>query len=209
MAAQFLLEFKDTESLAKEDFVVGKCNKNAYEFLTSPPERWQGNVVLLSGVAGSGKTHLANIWLSHQSSVVSHQVIENIERLDEVGAEGLFHLINKINNEGGKLLLTSTKTSAEIKNMRSEDFSDDLRSRIASAYNIIIEKPDDEVIRALAIKLFSDRQVTVSLDVVDFIMKRIERDYRKIIDAVAHISKQSLEKKRNITIPFVREVIER
>ncbi len=210
MAKQFLLEFSDLESYLKSDFIVGTSNKAAFDFVMSPLEEWVGNIALISGVEGSGKTHLANIWVSKNSLRFedgSLKLVEDIEKLDKAGGEELFHLINKINNEGGKLLLTSTKTAAEIKEAKGEAFSDDLKSRISSAYNIIIEKPDDEVIKALIIKLFSDRQMTVSIDVVEFLSKRMERDYRKIIESIAVISKQSLEKKRNITIPFVKDIV--
>ena len=66
----------------------------------------------------------------------------------------------------------------------------DLASRSKNCLYAEIENPDDELLFAIILKNFSDRQIKVEKKIIDFIISRIDRSYRKIeefIPAMGHV----------------------
>ena len=50
-----------------------------------------------------------------------------------------------------------------------------VKSRTKNCLLAKIEKPDDELMFALILKNFSDRQIAIDKKLIDFIIKRIDR----------------------------------
>ena len=84
---------------------------------------------------------------------------------------------------------------------------EDLRSRTTNFLLYEIEKPDDELIFALILKNFSDRQITLDDKFIQFIIKRIERSYSKIYDFIYKIAQLILKKKKSIDFKIIKEVL--
>ena len=53
----------------------------------------------------------------------------------------------------------------------------DLRSRMNAAPAVSVGRPDDALIGAVLIKLFTDRQLHVGSEVIGFLLARIERSF--------------------------------
>ena len=70
-----------------------------------------------------------------------------------------------------------------------------------------IEKPDDELIFAIILKNLSDRQITLENKFIDYIIKRIERSYKRIYDFIYKIDQLSLKKKKSIDFKIIKEVL--
>ena len=84
---------------------------------------------------------------------------------------------------------------------------DDLKSRTKNCLFAKIEKPDDELMFALVLKNFSDRQIVIDKKLIDFIIKRIDRSYDKIFEFIYKIDELSLKKKRPIDFKTIKEVL--
>ena len=85
-------------------------------------------------------------------------------------------MFNIIDQENKYLITTSRESIVDIKfNL------DDLRSRAKNFLLQKIEKPDDEMIFALILKNLSDRQILIDKKLINFIIKRIDRSYGKIM----------------------------
>ena len=83
----------------------------------------------------------------------------------------------------------------------------DLKSRLLSIPQINIGLPDDELLKSVIIKQFLDKGVLVEFEVINYLMKRIDRSFDSIIKIVNEINNLSLEKSKKITIPFIKKVI--
>ena len=71
-----------------------------------------------------------------------------------------------------------------------------------------IKTPDDEMCKMLMVKLFSDKQIIIkNKEIFDFIFKRLSRTYLDIYNFVDKLDRLSLEKKRQLTIPLIKEII--
>jgi chromosomal replication initiation ATPase DnaA len=83
----------------------------------------------------------------------------------------------------------------------------DLKSRILAFNHIVIDKPDLEFMHNMLFKLFLDRQLRVGPEILGFIVSRIERSYKAILNIVDEIDSQSLVKKKAINIQLLKEIM--
>ena len=60
---------------------------------------------------------------------------------------------------------------------------------------------------AILLKNFSDRQINVEKKLIDFIIKRIDRSYRKIYEFIYKLDEISLKKKKSIDFKIINEAL--
>ena len=213
---QLLLNFEYKQNFKDEDFYVSNSNYFAFNLLNTWP-KWEKNFLNICGDNYSGKSHLANIFLKkfkgvkidahsisdenlNEIKVYENIVLENFDRnINEVLIYSLFNLIDQDNKY---LIINSRVPINEI------NFSlSDLKSRTKSCLFAKIEKPDDELMFALILKNFSDRQIVIDKKLIDFIIKRIDRSYSKIFEFIYKIDELSLKKKKPINLKTIKEVL--
>ena len=213
---QQIIKFDYEKNMSYEDFFISKCNKHIFDLLNSWP-RWEKNFLNIYGEKFSGKTHLVNIFLKkfkgtkfdanllNNEKIKEIKIYQNIilENLDKNIDEKLFYtLINIIDQDNKFLVVTSKKSIVDI-----EFELNDLKSRAKNFLLQSIEKPDDELIYALLIKNLSDRQISIPKNLIDYIIKRINRSYGKIFEFIYKIDEMSLLKKKSINLKIIKEVL--
>ena len=99
----------------------------------------------------------------------AHWVVENADAADD---RPLLHFYNATAERGGSLILTANLPPPKWQTKLA-----DLSSRLAALPVASILPPDEILLRAVLIKLFSDRRSVVSLDVIDYLSVRIERSF--------------------------------
>ena len=62
--------------------------------------------------------------------------------------------------------------------------------------------------RSLLLEKASARGLLIDVDVVDYLLSRMNRSHRTLIDVLEKIDRESLAQHREVTIPFVRQVLE-
>lgn len=208
---QFTLPLSLPAVFSADNFFVSDSNQDAHAWITRWPD-WAAHVLIISGPAGSGKSHLAHIWALRASAVVmaadgiaperatTHVLVEDIELCKDERA--LFHLFNQCKENGVSLLLTSACEPSAL------PFTlPDLTSRLKAAPLAIIHAPDDAVIAAALRKQFTDRQLMVDDEVLSYIAARMERTLSGVTTVVATLDEQALAEQKNITIPFVKKIL--
>ncbi len=222
---QFALEFPHRESLGREDFLVARCNAEAVALIDSWPN-WPYFGICIYGPEGCGKTHLANVFATNVARLTEHPykvpsiraeqislplirknfeehkclIIENLENLSD--QESLFHIYNLFRDEGGNILFTANTAPARLPITLP-----DLRSRLNILPAIEIKTPDNDLLSALLIKLFDDRQITPSPEVINYMLNNMQRSFSYARRLVEEIDNISLERKHAITISIVKEAI--
>lgn len=204
---QLTLPFEEPQ-INTEDFIVASSNIASYRYVSGITIFPEGRLLLL-GPPSSGKTTLAQIYAKRTnaafwregclSTISEHSalVIEDIEYFTD--EELLFHLLNYTKEEAIEVLLTaSIMPSFKLP---------DLASRINSIQKVIIQKPDDSLLKAVLIQQFKIKQLKVKAEVYEYIMSRAARNFPYIIALVTFLDKLSLQERRNITIPLVHEVL--
>ena len=213
---QQIIKFDYEENFKNEDYYISKNNKHIFDLLMQWP-KWDKNFLNISGEKFSGKTHLMNIFINKfqgiklEAKSLDNEKIKEIklnqniilENLDEKVDENLvYSLINSIELDNKYLIVTSCKSIVDI-NFKLID----LRSRTKNFLLYNIPKPDDELIFALLLKNFSDRQISIEEKLINYIIKRIDRSYGKIFDFIYKIDEMSLKKKKSIDIKIIKEVL--
>lgn len=214
---QLPLDLAPNVALGRDDLVVAPSNATAVAIIERWPE-WPSPVVILAGPAGAGKTHLASIWRekAHARQVPVQQLGEPsareaashhsilIDSIDSVPIDevGLFHLINSVRQAGTSMLLVAQRFPAAWGVTLP-----DLQSRLKAASTVEINEPDDDLLAAVVLKLFSDRQVEVEPHIVQFLVRRMERSLSAANIVVSAIDRVALERKTRVTRSLVTEVM--
>jgi len=213
---QLILNLRSLPSMGRNDYFVSEVNKEAVSWLDSWPN-WTTFGFIVCGPLGSGKSHLAQVLktLSHgdiiEAKDISSKNIDQlsekkcliIENLESLTSETLlFHLYNMLLENKNNLMLTSKFNMSQI-NFELPD----LKSRLLSMPQVNIDFPDDRLLKNLLIKQFLDKGILVEMDVIDYLIKRIDRSFEAISKLVAKIDFKSLEKAKKITIPFIKNTI--
>ena len=213
---QQIIKFDYEKEMSDEDFFISNSNKHIFDLLNSWP-KWEKNFLNIYGEKFSGKTHLSNIFLKKFKGIKFESNLLNNEKLKEIKIyqniilenlnknidEKLFYtLINMVDQDNKFLIVTSNISIVDI-----EFNLVDLRSRTKNFLLQNIEKPDDELIFALLIKNLSDRQISIQKNLIDYIVKRINRSYGKIFEFIYKIDEMSLKKKKSIDLKIIKEVL--
>ena len=213
---QLLLDFKYKENFKDYDFYVSDSNYYAFTLVNSWP-KWEKNFLNICGEKYSGKSHLANIFLKkfkgikinalsiknknlQELKIYENIILDNFDlNIDENLIYSLFNIIDQDN----KYLIINSEIPINEINFKL----DDLRSRTKNCLIAKIDKPDDELIFALILKNFSDRQIVIDKKLIDFIIKRIDRSYGKIFEFIYKIDELSLKKKKPIDFKSIKDVL--
>ena len=126
-----------------------------------------------------------------------------IEDLDESFDEKLLYSLFNLVEQDNKYLLISSKKPIDTMKFTLPD----LLSRLKNCIIAKIEQPDDELIYAIILKSFSDRQIKLDNKIMDYIIKRIARSYSKMHEFIYKIDELSLKKKKSINFKIIKEII--
>jgi chromosomal replication initiation ATPase DnaA len=84
----------------------------------------------------------------------------------------------------------------------------DLLSRLRLAPRVVIEAPDDALMRAVLVKLLIDRQLIVDTNVVEYAALRLDRDLDAARSFVAALDREGLARGKRITRSMASEVLQ-
>ena len=192
----------------ESNFFVNKTNFHCFNSLINNNNKHS----FLYGPKKSGKSFLSKIWLKKNNAL---ELKENFELLldykknvliDELSLfdeEKVFFVVNNCILNNLNLLITSSNKINEI-NFKFKDLS----SRLKTFSNLEIDQPDDEMLITILTKLLVEKQFIInSNDIFEYILRRADRSYEAINDIVNKLDVLSLEKKRQLTIPLIKEIL--
>lgn len=187
----------------------------------------QRDWLYLSGPAGSGKTHLllaacaeagaaghraaylplaafagalADVLPAQEGAdLVCLDGLEAIagQRADE---EALFHFHNRA-RAGGTVLLYAARGNPAALGLGLPD----LATRLGQCTRFTLEALDDDGRRELLRQRAARRGLQLDDAVIDYLMRRSERDLASLTALLDRLDKASLAEQRRITIPFLRQ----
>jgi DnaA family protein len=182
--------------------------------------------VVLWGGPGAGKTHLlratialaqslrrAAAFVSDPGALSAHDprrlgahsvvAVDHVAAADAAAQALLFTLFNALAASGGRLV-AAADTPPALRALR-----EDLRTRLMSGLVYEIRPLADED-KPQALAAYAERRgIRLPSDVVDYLLAHGRRDMAALLATVAALDRASLAEKRPITVPLVREWLQR
>lgn len=215
-AEQLPLALTHDAATGRDDLLIAEPVSAAVAMIDAWPH-WNAPVVILTGPAGCGKSHLANIWRDKAGAIDIHPQLGAdaatiaaagpvlFEDADRAGFDEneLFHVINSVRENRTSLLMT-----ARLWPMSWSVELPDLRSRLKAATVVEIGEPDEDLLGQVIIKLFADRQLTIDDRIVAYIVARMERSMQAAQGIVERLDRLALSRGTRITRALAAEVLE-
>ena len=214
---QLTFKFPFSKKYYEQDFFVSSNNFSAYKLIDSWPN-WSGKWLNIFGESGSGKTHLSKIL---EKKIKKTKMI-NAENIDNKTIEYLSSLDcliieNFKNNIDENLLYSILNQSKQLENfllinsrisIKNYDLKlKDLKSRLNSFVFIGIDLPNDDLLKVMITKSLSDKQISISPKLSDYIINNVERSYEKMIKFIKDLDELSLSTGKSININLIKKVL--
>jgi len=195
--------------------VNGEANAEAVTALADTSE-WANNILAVIGPKGSGKTHLGHIWAERYKAIaldgskgfVPRQNyrgralwIDDASLADEYT---LFTLINLTITGELKALLFSDQNMPSDWNVQLPD----LHSRLKNVQVARIQEPDEDLLSAIITKLFMDRGLKVSDNLIDYLLVHADRSVDSLRSLIHGLDKQAAAEKVNVTRIFAAKYMQ-
>lgn len=196
MSSQIGLPFDWQAQVQTGSFLVSGANQLVLRHIEGWRD-WPIPISILSGPARSGKSTLGR----HFSALSGGLVIDDAEREED---KALFHQWNISRDSGRPLLLIGQEAPALWPVALP-----DLRSRLAAAPHVRIAEPDDALVRQLIETGLAMGGSAYAADVPEWLTRRIERSYGAVADLLVRLNRLSLAASRRISVPMVKEALQR
>ena len=215
MTQQQIFNFDSNIIYSEENFIQDSSNIEVLNYLSKFP-KWENKLINLYGEKKSGKTFLLNIFKNKENFFyLNHDdefekdfdslffkeklIIDNIS----INENKMFSLINNFILHD-KYLVISSRAPITSLNVNLKD----LKSRLSQFYLLEIKNPSDNLVYSLIVKFFSDNQVVIRKELIENIVKKIDRSYIRIDDFLTKLNKLSIVKKRKINYKLINEVFD-
>ncbi len=230
MADQLTLgvQLKDNASFA--NFYPGD-NQEALQGLMELARQSEPGFIFLWGGEGVGKSHLlqalcheiggagnAVVYLPlNEASAIEPEVLSGLESmslvcLDDVDSivgnveweEAIFHLYNRIQMQGGRLVITAYAPPLSLGLCLA-----DLASRLSHGLIYHLQCLDDEQKGYALQQRATFRGFALPEEVLSYLLKRSPRNMSTLFELFDRLDQAALAAKRKLTIPFVRSFLEK
>jgi len=190
-----------------------------------------GDWLYLSGPAGAGKTHLLLGSCAHALSTGARpaylplasaagrvrDALEALDGMDFVAIDGvdavaghredevaLFDFHNRARASGARVAY-----AADARPDALALALPDLRSRLGQCIGIALVPPDDEARREVLRQRAQRRGLAVDGAALDWLLRRVGRDLGSLTQLFDRLDREALAAQRRLTVPFLRQVLER
>ncbi len=225
---QIPFQFGDFQKNDLASFLPGE-NQELLKLINLITTKEAAHRLYLWGETGNGKTHLLQAACKQAADNDLHVAYIPLKELTELSAEmlhdlgeldlvcvddldcvaghiewqqGLTWLYNELRDNNHSMIMSGNKSATTI-----EVDIEDLKSRLAWDQVNQIKSPDDELKKEILRQKANARSFELSDEVIEYLLRRVDRNLGSLITILDKIDHASLVEKRKITIPFVKELI--
>ena len=157
-------------------------------------------VLYLWGEPGSGRTHLLRAAARANPRLIA---ADDVENLDQAGQRRLFAAVNAAREGAPPVLAAGSQPPAQL------GLREDLRTRLA--WGLVYQlRPLGDAEKALHLRAEAARRgLRLPDEVVGYLLTRLPRDLPSLNSVLDALDRYSLAAKRPVTLPLVREALER
>jgi DnaA family protein len=219
---QLALKIQNAAAASLDNFLCGRNGEAvaALRAAVSAPAR--ETLITLWGPAGSGKSHLLTALndalhcagrpaqcragrqaLSSRDFEGEALLIDDVDALGPPAAESLFHAWNRIREHGGLLVCTARQAPQAL------PLAPELASRLAwGAVHRLYPLDDADKLAALRARALA-HGIPIAEEALAYLLVRARRDLPSLLRVLDRLDEFSLARQRPITVPLVRELLQR
>ncbi|MEY3200767.1 MAG: hypothetical protein RIR70_317 [Pseudomonadota bacterium] len=217
---QLVLDIRPEADVSFDNFVVGD-NAELIARLDALAEPDACETLYVWGVPGSGRSHLlrATAQLAQEHGRVVYfvrgqdagenldppsgglLVVDDLEDLSEDAQIALFRAFNNARLTGLSMLLSGGTPPLGL------HLREDLRTRVGQSLTYQVRSLSDNDKADTFLRAASARGMKIEREIVDYLLRHSARDLPSLLKMLDEIDRVSLEQKRPITLPLVRELV--
>jgi DnaA family protein len=197
---QLLLELAPPPQPTLENFFPGRNGAavKALREALAAGERF----VFLWGPGGSGKTHLLRAFSAAAAAAAREAVaIDDVARLGEAEQIALFDACNRLRASKGALAASAAAPPAQLA------LRPDLRSRLASGIVLQLHPLSDDDKSAALAGHAARRGMRLERELTAYLLTHFDRDMGAQIALLDALDRYSLQRKRALTLPLLKEAL--
>ena len=209
-------------SMLLESFVA---NKELLRLINQLFLNEKSSEVYIYGASGQGKTHVLQgavlkaleidknaVYIDCNESFPEH-ILDFVDQIDFIcfdnvhsilreNQEIFFDLYNRARQAQIFILVSGNTLPTDLEVMK------DLKTRLSLAAVYKLEELNDELIMSVIDSQMSQRNLSVNSNVYEYLFKNYSRDLKLLLSTLNDLDKASLQAKKPISIPFVKNFLE-
>jgi DnaA family protein len=209
-------------SMLLESFVA---NKELLRLINQLFLNEKSSEVYIYGASGQGKTHVLQgavlkaleidknaVYIDCNESFPEHILdfvdqidlisFDNIHLISSESQEVFFDLYNRARQAQIFVLVSGNTLPSDLEVMK------DLKTRLSLAVVYKLEELNDELTMSVIDSQMSQRNLSVNSNVYEYLFKNYSRDLKLLLSTLNDLDKASLQAKKPISIPFVKNFLE-
>jgi len=209
-------------SMLLESFVA---NKELLRLINQLFLNEKSSEVYIYGASGQGKTHVLqgavlkalkidkNAVYIDCSDLFPDYILDFVDQIDFIcfdnvhsilreNQEIFFDLYNRARQAQIFILVSGNTLPSDLEVMK------DLKTRLSLAAVYKLEELNDELIMSVIDSQMSQRNLSVNSNVYEYLFKNYSRDLKLLLSTLNDLDKASLQAKKPISIPFVKNFLE-
>lgn len=220
MPQQLTLDIRPEQHPTLENFVAG-ANAELLARLRALAQPKAYDTVYLWGELGSGRSHLLRATRNAAEAAGRRVVfvageeagaelpcppgglliVDDVERLGGAAQIALFRAFNTARLAGLALLMSGPAAPLAL------ELREDLRTRIGQALVYQVRPLGDEEKAATLQRQASQRGLRVEDEVIGYMLRHTARDLSSLMAVLDELDRASLERKRPVTVPLLKEML--
>ena len=208
-------------SMLLENFVA---NEELLRLINQLFLNQKSSELYIYGASGSGKTHVLQgavlksladdknaLYIDCSDSLPEHLVdfidqislisFDNVHLIAQENEEIFFDLFNRARQSEVNILVSGDSLPVELRLMK------DIKTRLSLTAVFKLEELNDELTVMVIDSQMIERNLKIDSKVYKYLFKNVSRDLKKLLSTLDDLDQASLQSKKPISIPFVREFL--
>ena len=208
-------------SMLLENFVA---NEELLRLINQLFLNQKSSELYIYGASGSGKTHVLQgavlksladdknaLYIDCSDSLPEHLVdfidqislisFDNVHLIAHENEEIFFDLFNRARQSEVNILVSGDSLPVELRVMK------DIKTRLSLTAVFKLEELNDELTVMVIDSQMIERNLKIDPKVYKYLFKNVSRDLKKLLSTLDDLDQASLQSKKPISIPFVREFL--
>lgn len=209
---QLILDLLPESPPSLDNFVAGGNGETLAALTEWLAGKRNASSFCLVGPAGSGRSHLLQASGFRYADAAENRAlndvtaeetlaVDNVDQLNEDGQVALFALFNQLQANGGRLLTAAPQPPAHLA------LREDLRTRLGSGLIYRLQPLSDAEKAAAIAAQARERALKLPPELINYLLRHASRDMRTLSMLVAALDQYTLEQKRPVTLPLLRELL--